>query len=297
MTFNSINHQNPRLYQHYRKFLQFEWLVLVTGLLAIIVPTIIIQAKLGWSSTTGAHGPIVFATGLWLIWHERHLAKNGKPANLIAVFCVLLAAAPLYYIGRVTTILLLEGLAAFVICIAVAAMHLGWRTVARFWFPIFYLLFILSPPENWVFVATRPIKALLSETAVDFMAALGANIAGTANVILINGYQLQVAAACSGVNSIIGITAIGSFYIYLRRGSQPGYAALMLALLIPVAILTNFIRVIVLIIVTQQSGEGVAFDMAHDLGGVLLFMVALVLLITLDGILFPIYRYWGARRG
>jgi exosortase len=267
--------------------------VLAVGVLAIIIPSLITLARWSWSTESGAHGPIVLATGLWLIWHQRHLAAGSRPAPLFPTVLLLMVALPVYYVGRVTQILLMEGLALFAICITVAALHLGWRTVGRFWFPILYLMFMLSPPENWLFVATRPLKAMLATSSVELMSALGANIAGTANIILINGYQLQVASACSGVNSLIGITAIGLFYIYLRHGSQPRYAAAMLLALIPVAILTNFIRIIVLILVTQWFGDGTIFSLTHDFGGIALFVVALLLLFSFDELLHPLGRRWG----
>ena len=267
--------------------------VLAAGVLAVIVPSLVTLARWSWSTESGAHGPIVFATGLWLIWHQRHLAADGRPAPFFPTALLLLLAVPFYYVGRVTQILLMEGLALFAICTTVAALHLGWRTVGRFWFPILYLMFMLSPPENWLFVATRPLKAWLATSSVELMAALGADIAGTANMILINGYQLQVASACSGLNSLIGITAIGLFYIYLRHGSQPRYALAMLLALIPVAILTNFIRVIILILVTQWFGDGTTFALMHDFGGIALFVVALLLLFALDELLHPLGQRWG----
>jgi exosortase len=267
--------------------------VLALGLIAIILPSLVTLGQLSWSTETGAHGPIVLATGLWLIWHERHIASDPRPAPLFPTVLLLLSALPFYYVGRITQILLVEGLAVFAICISVAALKFGWKTIARFWFPILYLMFILSPPENWVFVATRPLKAALATSAVELMAAFGLNIAGTANMILVNGYQLQVASACSGINSLIGIAAIGLFYIYLRHGDQPRYAAIMLLALLPVAIVTNFIRIIALILITHWFGDGWAFGMMHDFGGIALFVLALFLLFLLDEVLYPLGVRWG----
>lgn len=271
-------------------------LVLLGGLLSLVIPSLITLARLSWTTESGTHGPIVLATGLWLVWHERALARDARPEPLLPTFLLLVMALPIYFVGRVTQILLMEGLALFAICISVAALWLGWRTVRRFWFPILYLMFMLSPPENWLFVATRPLKALIANSAVDLMNMLGVDVAGTASMILVGGYQLQVASACSGINSLIGITAIGLFYIYLRHGGQPRYAALMLLALVPVALLTNFIRVAALILVAFWFGDGTPFQMVHDFGGIALFGLALMLLIALDELAYPIARRWGLIR-
>lgn len=270
--------------------------LLAAGILSIVIPTLMTLGRWSWSTETGAHAPIVLATGLWLIWHERRLAADAAPERLFPTALILCIAIPAYFVGRVAQILPVEGLACFAICIAVAALYLGWHVIRRYWFPIFYLMFILSPPENWVFVATRPVKTLLAAVAVDGLSRLGFNIAGTASHILIDGYQVQVAAACSGVNSIIGITAIGLFYIYLRHGSQPRYAVLLVALLLPVAIITNFIRVIGMILTMHWFGDGAVFNAMHDIGGIASFGVALMLLFMIDEFIAPLCRRKGLIR-
>ena len=72
-------------------------ILLAIGLATMAVPTMIEVAKFSWSTEQGGHGPIVLATGLWLLWRELTAAKptiqRGKllpgllmMAPLIAVF-------------------------------------------------------------------------------------------------------------------------------------------------------------------------------------------------------------------
>ena len=57
--------------------------------------------------------------------------------------------------------------------------------------------------------------------------------------------ELLVAAACAGLNSIMTLAALCLFYVYLRHRSNP-IAFLVIALAaIPVAIISNFVRVLV----------------------------------------------------
>lgn len=244
----------------------------------------------------GAHGPVVLATGVWLIWHERALLQGSRPSGALISATVILLAAPCYYAGRVTQVLLVEGLALFAILIATAALYVSWHKVRLFWFHIVYLLFILSPPENWIFVATRPIKSALASSAVELMSSFGISIAGSASMILVDGYQMQVAAACSGVNSLLGLTAIGLFYVYLRHGNQPRYAALLILLVVPIAILTNFVRVVGLVLTIHWVGDGSFFHFLHDIGGLIMFAVALVLLFALDSLICPVATRWSLIR-
>lgn len=261
--------------------------LLVLGLASIALPTLTRLAQLNWTTEAGAHGPIVLATGLWLIWHDRNRLTGGVAPALFPGLPLLLIASACYFLGRVAGIMMVEGLSAIAVCTICAYMYFGARVISRFVFHIFYLCFIVSPPENWIFVGTRPIKAALSDWAVDLLAFVGLPAAQAGATIFIGFFQLQVAAACSGLYSIIGITAIGAFYIYIRHGSDVGYAILMALLIVPFAMFINFLRIVALIIITYYFGDGAAFHFSHDFGGMFTFSVAILFLIGLDAALHP----------
>ena len=45
-------------------------ILLALGLSVIVLPTMFEVAKVSWSTEQGGHGPIVLATGIWLMWRE-----------------------------------------------------------------------------------------------------------------------------------------------------------------------------------------------------------------------------------
>lgn len=267
--------------------------VLLAGLAALIVPTVIRLAQLSWSTEAGAHGPIVLATGLWLIWRHRDAFAVADPQPIVPVAIGLALLLPLYVVGRVTSILMLESLSLYGVLLLLAYQRWGFTLLRRLWFPFFYLLFLITPPENWVFVATRPLKAALTIAAVDVLGWAGFAVGSTGAMIQIEGYQLLVATACSGINSLIGISAISLFYVYLRHGSAPRYAALLTLLVLPVAVLTNFVRILLLVLATWWWGEDVAQGVAHEVAGIAMFAFALMFLLALDAVLHPIARRLG----
>jgi exosortase len=116
-------------------------------------------------------------------------------------------------------------------------------------------------------------------------------------MIQVDGYQLLVATACSGLNSLIGIGAISLFYVYLRHGSEPRYASVLTLLLLPIALLTNLFRIMGLVLATHWFGSGVVEGFAHDAAGLGTFVLALALLFGIDAALFPLFRHFGWARG
>lgn len=268
-------------------------IVMILGLAALLIPTIINLGHWSWSSESGAHGPIVLATGLWLIWRDRDLAKGAMVQPFLPVGLLLVPLLPLYAAGRITNILMLESLSLYLILLTLAYLQIGGAVLRRFWFPCLYLLFLITPPENWIFVATRPVKMWLSTFAVDLLAAMGYSVGSTGVMIQIDGYQLLVATACSGINSLIGICALSLFYVYLRHGSEPRYALLLSALSLPLAIVANVVRILILVLITHSFGEAAGQGISHDLAGIGMFLLSVMLLIGLDAVLHPLFRKLG----
>jgi len=152
------------------------------------------------------------------------------------------------------------------------------------WFPLLYLALALPPPDTVVAAITQPIKIAISSWAVTFIHALGYPIASSGVTIQIAQYELLVAAACAGLNSIISLGAICMFYGYLRhRQNFPAFVVIALSV-IPIAIFSNFVRVLILIMVTYYLGESAAQGFLHDFAGLTMFSVALLTVFLIDSL-------------
>jgi len=258
-------------------------LLLYAGFLAIIVPTMIFVAKSTWSGEEGAHGPIVLMTGIWLLWTKWPTVRgevSPPPAWKAALLLVPLLA--LFTIARVTQIVEVEGYIMYATAIAAAYGVVGGRVLWKLAFPLCYLAFVFPPPETVIYAMTMPLKVAISETAIAFLQLFDYPIGGTGVTIQIGQYQLLVAAACSGLNSIVSLSALTIFYIYIRHGENLRYAAILLLAVLPVAIAANFIRVLILILLTYYAGEATAQGFMHDLAGVTTFVTALMLIYLFD---------------
>ena len=104
-------------------------------------------------------------------------------------------------------------------------------------------------------------------------------------MIMIGSYQLLVKDACSGMNSIFALSAIGVFYVYAFRWKEKLRSFLLLLAIIPITILANFFRVFALVLMAYYGGPDLIEGAVHDLTGISLFVVALLLLFAFDGFL------------
>jgi exosortase len=159
------------------------------------------------------------------------------------------------------------------------------RALTVLWFPLFYMLFMFPPPETLVAAVTNPLKVALSGWSVSFLYHLGYPIAQEGVTIQISQYQLLVADACSGLNSLISLSAISLFYVYLRHHANVRYALLMFVMVIPVAAFANFVRILLLVLLTYHGGESAAQGFLHDFAGMTMFMTALITIFAIDHLL------------
>jgi exosortase len=261
-------------------------LIFIVGLLALAIPTLIFVADSTWSTEQGTHGPIILATGLWLLWHKRasvmHLVDPPPAWRGIALFAVLV---PVYAISRITQIVEIEGYAMYALALAAVYWIAGGRFIRALAFPLFYLAFVFPPPDTVIYAATLPVKIAIAKGAIGLLQFLGYPIGGSGVSIQIGQYQLLVAAACSGLNSIVTLSALALFSIYLMHQGRRRHQLLLILFVLPVAIAANFLRVLILILLTYHFGEAVAQSFLHDLAGITMFGLSIGMLYLVDRLL------------
>jgi exosortase len=272
--------------------------VLAMCVLVFALPTLLYVARESWSTEQGAHGPIVLATGIWLLWRSwPDVSLIARPPDPWRVWALLAVFLPLYVVARVTQVVELEGYVMYGTLLVVLYSVIGRDAILRLWFPLFYLAFIFPPPDTLVAMATTPMKIGLSQVAIALLDSLGFPIGGRGVMIYIGQYELLVAAACSGLNSIISLSAVSLFYIYVRHQANARYALLLALLIVPVALAANLVRVLILILLTYYAGEAAAQGFLHNFAGVGMFAAALLFIFLVDELLMKIWgRHLGAQR-
>lgn len=264
-------------------------LSVLVGLFAL--PTMVFVARSSWSTEQGAHGPIVLLTGLWLLGRQLPAElRRALPPPTWRVMALAAFILPLYLVVRIGSIVELEGYLMYAGLIALLYSMIGAAGLQRMWFPLLYLAFVFPPPDTIVAMVTQPMKIMVSEAAVWLLDHLGYPVGGEGVHIYIGQYQLLVAAACSGLNSLISLTALSLLYIYIRHQAEASYALALTALTVPVALLANLVRVLMLILLTYHFGEAAGQGFLHDFAGLTMFVAALAAIMAADMLLMPLFR-------
>lgn len=266
-------------------------LLLWLGMAALAIPTMASVARDSWSTEQGAHGPIVLATGIWLVMRQWNKAMEiTRPGSIVIGLFLLIPALLLYAFARITNIVEIEGFAMYGALLSVLYITAGGAVMRLLWFPLLYLLFVFPPPDTAVAMVTQPLKIWISRATIDLLYEAGYPIAGSGVTIQIGQYQLLVAAACAGLNSLISLSAIGLFYVYIRHNANWRYAALLMLAIIPVAVIANFARVLILVLITYHFGEAMAQGFIHNFAGVTMFAISVLGIFAVDALASPLRR-------
>lgn len=258
------------------------WILLAAALAA---PTLYRLGVQVWSRDIGAHGPIVFATGLWLVWRQLpSMVETARPGHIALTTIGVLVSLPIYVFGRSYDIISMEAAGLYGFAISLMHDRFGVRTLARNWFPFLYLALLLPLPGWIIDQFTAPLKLLVSVLSFGIVEPMGIPIVRHGVTMTAGPYQLLVEDACSGMNSLIGLIAITLFYIYLLRNAGWRYSLFLVCLIVPVAIVANVLRIVILILLTYHFGDAVGQGFLHVTAGLFLFAVALVLMFAIDNV-------------
>ncbi|MCV2357156.1 exosortase B [Paucibacter sp. B2R-40] len=261
-------------------------LVLLLGFLAMYVPTYLNLSGTVWASDEQGHGPIILAVSIWLLFQQRHVlaALKPKPAYVAGGLSFLLAIV-LYVFGRSQSVLLFEVSSQIFTLIAIVLIVLGTSALRLIWFPLFFLIFMVPLPEVLVTWLTTPLKSAVSAVASGILYQLGYPIGRAGVVLTVGPYQLLVADACAGLNSMFTLEALGLLYMKLMNYTSVGRNVTLALLLIPISFVSNIVRVMILVLVTYHFGDAAGQGFVHGFAGMVLFMVALVSMLLVDKLL------------
>jgi exosortase len=119
---------------------------------------------------------------------------------------------------------------------------------------------------------------LAAQIATSIMKIFGMPLIQEGSTIITPHTSLVVDDQCSGIRSLISLMALGSVYAYLSPLNLKKKIAMFL-ITIPIAIIANVARIMVMIIAAFIYGGGIINNKVfHEGTGLLVFIVAIVLL-------------------
>ncbi len=265
-----------------------------------------VLVKLGhdwWTDENYSHGLLIPFIIIYIIWNQRErLARAiARPSTLWGGALVLLALLTLFagtagaelFMQRISLVLMLAGIVVY---------FWGYRLLRLLLVPA-GLLFLAIPIPAIIFNKIAfPLQLFASRCAVGAMALLEIPVLRQGNVIELlplgarETKKLEVVEACSGIRSLMTLLTLAVVFAYFTYpgkdsgdGTTPGdrsrrksfghwRSVIIVLSAVPIAILTNALRVSGTGILAHYYGTKVADGFFHSFSGWVIYIVAFLML-------------------
>lgn len=267
-----------------------EWLVMGGLLLAAFYPVLlwIYERSVAADSYT-SHAFLIPLISGYLIYSQRDELKKTVREPSAWGLVALVTGLLIFVVSGLLRVYFTSGF-ALLLCLSGMILYWGgWAWMKRVWFPVFFLVFMLPLPEIAIARINLYLKMLVTYGAVGTVDLLGVPVVMDGAKIQLEGGELIVGDACSGLRSLIALIALGVFYAWLYPRRDWLVRGSLLAAVIPVALGANMIRIVCNVLFANFFGTRLLFaplftssltgtvDL-HLLSGVVVFAVALLAL-------------------
>lgn len=254
------------------------WSVILAGLVLMLYASVIKDLVLQWwTDPDYGHGFFVPLFSSYILWRERErwTKTEIKPSNV--GFVVMLGAIGLLLLGSLGAEFFTSRFSLLVLLAGMILFLAGWKMLHAVSFPLGYLIWMIPIPVIIYNQITFPLQLIASRLAASSLELAHVPVLRDGNILVMSNYSLEVVEACSGIRSLMTLMALAVAYGYLvspRRWVRYALAAFM----VPIAIVTNAIRIMGAGILAHRFGPAAAEGFLHEFSGWAIFLVALALM-------------------
>lgn len=152
--------------------------------------------------------------------------------------------------------------------------------------PLLFLLFMVPLPGVVVISASFYLKLLAAKMATALLNMGAIPAIQTGSTIHLPGVSILIDDTCSGLRSLISLTALSVLWAMLMPASTKMWKKLVLvSATVPVALVSNMIRILALVLFAMNLGPEAAQGFLHYGSGLVVFGVAIAVLAWLSALL------------
>ena len=252
-----------------------QWAILELLLIFAYFPTIVwmIDRWIAPDSYYG-HGFLIPVISLVLVWRKRKELASIETAPSPLGLPLLTAGLLIHLVSAMVKVYFTS---AFSIVLTVSGLVLalwGKKMLRSVAFPVFFLLFMVPLPLVVIGTTTVRLKLFATLCATHVLRLLGLPSLQQGNTIYLAHATVTVDDPCSGLRSLLSLVTLGVLFAYLQQTSLPKRAVFLLSS-VPIALVANIIRIVLLAGIADIYGTEIALRFFHDLSGFLVFALAL----------------------
>lgn len=232
-----------------------------------------------WLQPDYSHGFLVPLFAVYLAWHFRAWAPRQITWPNVWGLAFLAGGAALYVFATVTNFARewVWGVSFVVNLAGLAVLLGGWPLLRWLWAPIAFLIFMFPLPYRVEYALGGPLQVVAARGAEFLLQTIGYATYRDGVVLHMKEHNLEVANACNGLSMLLTfITLSVGMALVVRRGWLD--RGLILAAAIPIAIVSNILRIALTGVLYSEGGKELGDKVFHDFAGWVMMPLALVIL-------------------
>ncbi len=253
-------------------------LILIAVFLIMYIPTFLWMWQRWFARDSYySHGILIPFVSIYLIWQKRdELAKCKIKSSPLGLKLIIIGLV-IHVFSSLFRVYFTSGFSMLFVLIGLILHFYGFAILKIVAFPIAFLFFMIPLPMVVISNISFKMKLFAAHIAAVILNKMNILAIREGSIIKMRHTHVVVDDVCSGLRSLISLTALGSIFAYWMTTGWVKKTILFLST-IPIAIITNVIRVIFLSFVSEIWGAQYATGFVHDFSGFLVFAIAFVLL-------------------
>lgn len=226
-----------------------------------------------------SHGYLIPLVSLAVLWIKRNELAEAPKETCRMGLAVIVLALVFHWFGAKAQQTRLSLFAVILLTWGVPYYFYGWRVAKLLVFPCAYLIFCI--PLNFLDTISFPLRIWAASAATGLLNGLGIAAERSGSAIYsaaAGGFNFDVADPCSGISSLLAMTALTAVYAYFTQKTLLKQWILFLCA-VPLAMAGNVARIAGIALVAEAFGERIALTLYHDYSGYVVFAVAIMLMV------------------
>lgn len=240
------------------------------------------------SDTYYSHGFLVPFITVYLIWLKKEELKKYTPEYNLWGLVIIIFSLILHFLSTLAEVFFVSGFSLYFLCFGITLYLFGEKITKTIFFPLFFLIFMFPLPLVIINAISFPMKMFATKSSVFVMKEiLSLPVRNEGFHIFFPNASLVLDNPCSGLRSLITLMALGSVFAYFLK-LNIFKKILFFLISIPLAIIMNIVRTILLCVGVYIYGGHLAKGFYHDFSGYFVFGLSFI-------ILYSIWKYFNEK--